>query len=553
MTVNDKLLIEISDLIIRTMDHSVTDEEFTRFQSLLKTNPAAREYYFDIISTFAGVEEIRTFLDENQNDASQLLKALSDEERTSPKITILKPEPKKEPLLRKSQTPKFQYIYFEKRYFTQLLLSAAAILLVVFMVKFIPNRSDNQVATLSKSLDAEWAEMPYVIEDGVRLTGGADDLQLRKGVAELLFDNGVNVVIEAPAEFMILGKDRIKLFYGQLYADVPHQAIGFSVNTLNSQIIDLGTAFGVKAEADGASQVHVLKGTVNLVAGSRDEKYTGRVHQGQAKRVSGFSSQVTDISCNETLFIRDISPETNIIWRGEKTMDLADIASGGNGFGTALPDRGIDLKTGELVSGNSERRGKDSEGYIPVEGLDFVDGVFVPNAADGPVQLTSQGDTYDAFGSANKQYYMAVGKYSSVNMFSSAKKEWYYNKPLMLQGYSAENSTTLCLHANAGITFDLQDIRKAMPYLKLDRFASVYGMSEQKDETNPPMSDFYVFVDGKLRWVRKDVSVTDKPQTVSIELREGDRFLTLVCTEGVSNHGDWSLFVNPRLEITAAD
>ncbi len=542
---NDKLLMEIGDLIIRSMDHSVTDEEFAHFQELLKTNPTARQYYFDLMATFGGVEEIRSFFDEGYSNASALLKALSDEERTSPKITLPDPEQPKEPVVRQA-VPKFQYIYFEKRYFVQLLLSAAALLLVILMVKLMPSRSGSLVATLSGSIDAEWAETSIVLEDGARLAAGSDSLQLRKGVVELQFDNGVSVVVEAPAEFMIRGEDRIKLFYGQLYADVPQRATGFSVHTLNSQIIDLGTAFGVKAEADGASQVHVLEGTVNLVAGSKNEQYSGLVHEGQARRVSGFSSQVSEITCDETRFIRKISPETQVVWRGERRLDLADIASGGNGFGTARPNMGIELNTGKLVAGNSERRGRSNGGYIPVAESAFVDGVFVPTGKNSAVQITSQGHTYSDFGTTNTQLYMTVGAFRTVNMFYAGKNEWQNDVELTLTNREKVNPVILCLHANAGITFDLDAIRESVPLLNVREFSSEFGIAQT---TGTVLSDFYVFVDGQLRMVKKDVSSVNEPLSVSIPLEPSNRFLTLVCTEGTDNYRDWTLFVNPVLEV----
>jgi hypothetical protein len=542
---NDKLLMEIGDLIIRSMDHSVTDEEFAHFQELLKTNPTARQYYFDLMATFGGVEEIRSFFDEGYSNASALLKALSDEEKTSPKIILPDPEQPKEPVVRKA-VPKFQYIYFEKRYFVQLLLSAAALLLVILMVKLMPSRSESLVATLSGSIDAEWAETSIVLEDGARLAAGSDSLQLRKGVVELQFDNGVSVVVEAPAEFMIRGEDRIKLFYGQLYADVPQRATGFSVHTLNSQIIDLGTAFGVKAEADGASQVHVLEGTVNLVAGSKNEQYSGLVHEGQARRVSGFSSQVSEITCDETRFIRKISPETQVVWRGERRLDLADIASGGNGFGTARPNMGIELNTGKLVAGNSERRGRSNGGYIPVAESAFVDGVFVPTGKNSAVVITSQGHTYSDFGTTNTQLYMTVGAFRTVNMFYAGKNEWQNDVALTLTNREKVNPVILCLHANAGITFDLDAIRESVPLLNVRQFSSEFGIAQT---TGTVLSDFYVFVDGQLRMVKKDVSSVNEPLSVSIPLEPSNRFLTLVCTEGTDNYRDWTLFVNPVLEV----
>ena len=61
--------------------------------------------------------------------------------------------------------------------------------------------------------------------------------------------------------------------------------------------------------------------------------------------------------------------------------------------------------------------------------------------------------------------------------------------------------------------------------------------------------DFYVFIDGKEVLVKKEVSNRNKPEKIYIPITDEMHFLTLVTTEGVSNFGDWSVFVNPVLEL----
>ena len=550
MAVDDKLLAEVSDLIIRTMDHSVTAEEFERLQFLLTTSAASREYYFDIISTFVGVDEIQSHFGGDEKNAMELLKALSDEEKTSPKIEI--PDTELTPqttVLQQVERPEVRY--FDKRHLTQLLTSVAAILAVIISFQFIPDRRSYEVATLSDSLNVEWEKPPFVLEKGSRLSAGTDYFQMQSGFAELQFDNGVRVVIEAPSEFMILNEDQIKLYRGQLYVSVPQEAIGFSVATLNSKIIDLGTEFGVRVESGQSSQLYVTDGKVNLIAGRKDQRFSSLVHQGQAKRVSGLDSEVADIVYDDTKFVRQISSESQTLWRGEKAIDLADIASGGDGFGTALPNMGIDFKSGKLISGNSEQRGKGSKEYILVPELPFVDGVFVPAKGEIAIPLTSAGHTYNEFGSFSGQYYIAVGSYKKVNVYSSAKKQWQYDMPLHLKGYPSDGSVNLCLHANAGITFDLEQIRRSMPFLDIQRFTSLYGVSENAGQTI--VSAFYVFVDGQPRLIDRDVSDDNEPGHISIPLASDDRFLTLACMEEDGNYADWTLFVNPQLETEVKD
>jgi hypothetical protein len=46
--------------------------------------------------------------------------------------------------------------------------------------------------------------------------------------------------------------------YGRVYASVPKEALGFTIYTQNSKIIDLGTEFGVDTAMDGTVEIHVI-------------------------------------------------------------------------------------------------------------------------------------------------------------------------------------------------------------------------------------------------------------------------------------------------------
>ena len=171
------------------------------------------------------------------------------------------------------------------------------------------------------------------------------------------------------------------------------------------------------------------------------------------------------------------------------------------------------------------------------------------DGGDGPVQLTTEGHTYDQFGDTNSEYYMTIGSHSDVNMYIAGR--WRYQS-IGLTGVPQEPSTNLCLHASSGITYDLEKIRQAMPFVKITQFTSFYGVANTPTDSEVS-SDFYVFVDGVPRMLKPDVSNEDGPNHVAIPLAETDRFLTLVCTEGEDNYGDWSLFVNPVLELELGD
>jgi hypothetical protein len=111
------------------------------------------------------------------------------------------------------------------------------------------------------------------IRSGQRLGHGLHEIA--SGTVELLTDRGARLVIEAPAKFMFSSAQRLRLDRGRVSADVPPSAHGFTVVTATGEVVDLGTRFGVDADARGGSEVHVFEGEVIAQAGQRLSLKTG--------------------------------------------------------------------------------------------------------------------------------------------------------------------------------------------------------------------------------------------------------------------------------------
>lgn len=110
---------------------------------------------------------------------------------------------------------------------------------------------------------------------GIVLTGDNvvhGRFSLTEGYAEITLNNGVALLLEAPIQLNIRSVEHITLAEGNLVARVPDGAEGFQVDTPSSQIIDLGTEFGVSVDKKGKSQVHVIDGEVKVRA-SKEQEY----------------------------------------------------------------------------------------------------------------------------------------------------------------------------------------------------------------------------------------------------------------------------------------
>jgi hypothetical protein len=384
---------------------------------------------------------------------------------------------------------------------------------------------------------------------GRRIVTGNERWLLRKGYAELRFDNQTRVVLEGPVEFQILAEDRIGLLYGKVYARVPGSAAGFSVYTPNAKIIDLGTEFGVQTEIGGNTQVHVLKGKTILMAGKTD-RVNMEISQGNAKKVSGETGEISDIGCRSDYFVRTINSQSDCIWKGQKQINLADIVGGGNGFGTGTIDTGFDPLSGKPSSESPGTRKADNT-YCRVHSTALIDGIFVPNGQTQQV-VSSQGHLFRECPVTSGTTY-----HNLTNGMRILDKKAIQDSAAPV----SPSALSILMHANTGITFDLQAIRGLLRDVQIIRFQSKVGIEDVFLRPALSNADFWVLVDGELRYQKAQVKA-NQLFSVDIEISEKDRFLTLVVTDGKDPDKrifdnatypaidcDWGMFADPVLVL----
>lgn len=95
---------------------------------------------------------------------------------------------------------------------------------------------------------------------------GVQTIALKSGLVRLQFDSGVEVTLQGPARYELIGTNLTRLASGLLTANVPPGAEGFRVGTPTAEVTDLGTSFGVHLDEDGASHVSVFDGEVEVAA-----------------------------------------------------------------------------------------------------------------------------------------------------------------------------------------------------------------------------------------------------------------------------------------------
>ena len=398
-----------------------------------------------------------------------------------------------------------------------------------------------------------------------------DTFALASGLVEITYDTGAKVILQGPVTYRVESRDGGFLSFGKVTARIegtadlkseirnpksetvsksPNLQISkFVVHTPTATVTDLGTEFGVEVDKQGGTTSHVYRGSVRLQVTYADGKAEGPVqvlHENESARVENCGNQgggnrviVLGPSAKPADFVREI-PKRTI-----KTLDLVDVVAGGDGF-SGRRNRGIDVRNGRVTDteevGSNPTMGDGK--YHRVVGMPFVDGIFIPNGAAGPVQLDSAGHSSAWLPATDNRTANAL--WAGQCGADSAELEGI--------DYASPGHGHLAMDANKGVTFDLEAIRRANPGYKLVRFRAVAGNTEQVSEKGAPVyADVWVFVDGQVQFRRREITRYNGAMPIVIPINDKDRFLTLVATDGGNGYQqDHIMFGDPRLELAPA-
>ena len=552
--------ILLSELVLRKLEGVISDLEHEKLVNQLSSSDKMIGQYNELIILYLIFsEQANSVFDVTKpkpspRELDNLLSALAENEEVAPLVEIETEQADQGKVLVSKIESQKAVRKSSNRPLFPLMAAAAAIVFMVLFVRFVPPKGGVEVATLSGSINAKWDDQADQIQTGSRLVTGRTSLFLREGMAELLFDNDARVLVDAPAEFRIIHDDQIELDYGRIYATIPPQALGFTVSTPSAKIIDLGTEFGIDTDSWGATELHVIKGKTMLFSDLEDDsKVKYEVNQGQAKKVTDVG-QVQDVSVKKRKFVRRADFNTNFIWKGQETLCLSDILSGGNGLGTGRLNVGIDPLTGAF---KGSIRGYEREGrgrFVEVRGNRLIDGVFIPHKNEKGIVVSSRGDRYADFRDTNNKAWIEICN-SLTGASGDQELDEIFQQGIQLNGqmYGVDNKSVLMLHGNTGITFDLDAIRKMLPRLDIIKFEASCGIPDQIADSVPDywaVLDVHVLLDGKPYYVKQAMDTSTPVAAISIPVRKDQRFLTLAVADASNgNHGDYAVFAKPRLML----
>jgi Concanavalin A-like lectin/glucanases superfamily/FecR protein len=269
----DKEILALNALCNAVIDGTITEAQKAELSRWLLTSAKARRYYIQAMGLSAS---LYSYASEMQAEAPDVF------------------------------APRPNLISIAFRWLVPL-AAAAVIMLAFWLAKvneskpdqtMVEPRDDESVAQLTASKECQWVG-GVSLQPGARLHKG-QKLELSHGFAEVTFDSGAQVILEGPAALEVNSAWDASLKRGTLKANVPHEAIGFSVSDPTVNVVDLGTEFTMIADTNGATDLLVLKGAVEASPQNSTNQQTILLHKDEALRFA--VSGVSDVHDSEEKF-----------------------------------------------------------------------------------------------------------------------------------------------------------------------------------------------------------------------------------------------------------
>jgi hypothetical protein len=151
------------------------------------------------------------------------------------------------------------------------------------------------VAEIADARGVVWADHCTALKDGHAIIPGR--LAMKSGTLTLRFRSGPTLTATGDASMHIDSDMHVRLEAGQATAYVPQWAKGFTIETPDAKVVDLGTRFGVVAGIKNRTDVVVFEGQVDVTPTSRKPSVQMRLTQGEAARIDsqGAVSRIVEV------------------------------------------------------------------------------------------------------------------------------------------------------------------------------------------------------------------------------------------------------------------
>ena len=244
---------ELLDLLDALASQSITPDEHRRLEQLLAEDLQCRQVYFDYMDVHVGLHRW-TLCDEEREPLHELWEQLA-----------VTPQHNK----------RASWLSVRARY--ALVIAATLCISLVAQFFLVPARQSelgaavhtDYLATLRRAADCLWRPEDAALREGCRLL--PDEIGLRRGVAEILFDSGTQLILEGPATLKIESLSAATLVRGKVVLETDETAEPFVLNTPSARLVNHASQCGALVEPWG-EEVHVFDGQVR-----REPKAVGKI------------------------------------------------------------------------------------------------------------------------------------------------------------------------------------------------------------------------------------------------------------------------------------
>jgi len=305
---NKQVRIQLEELLIRSLEGAISEEQIACLNQLLANDTEQIRYAVQYLQVASGIKRSKRVggMTESwgadiptQQEMKDYLAQLLEMERTAPAVETEAPQ--EEPST-KAEVAEPTPGRGNRFWMYTAVVTSAAVILFVLSISITRWILPQEVATFTSNFKAQWdLKQDTTVDLGQRLLTKTP-LRIQKGLAELTFDDGAKVVVEAPARFELLSRGRMMLYSGRLSALVSDEAQGFTVDTATSRVIDLGTEFGIEVSKHGGAVVQMYEGKarLSLKSSTRENMI---IDKGQAREVSASGSTITEVPFEPQAFV----------------------------------------------------------------------------------------------------------------------------------------------------------------------------------------------------------------------------------------------------------
>lgn len=435
---------------------------------------------------------------------------------------------------------------------------------------FVEDTQQIVARVVAASADLRWSSDSGPPDFLMRLRPG-DLVAIEAGVAQVEFTSGVELTLDSACTLQVTSPTSARLIRGMLVGQANGEG-AFTVVTPSATVVDLGSEFGVSVSEYG-TDVTVFDGEVHVHGLHPTESADGFVR----KLVQGASVRVDEDGVHRN------APATAVakLQRGRRStrlsgpapdatsVSLLDLLAGKRYYGPIVAGS-IDPVTGfwgrylgfsEESDGAVAAPAERETSYRATRWTPLIDGVFVPRPRGLATQYSSRGQTIDLPANAGKSrgpiwarrrleleapndVFLELGTDSwERSVFESATDR-----------LARASDGLLGLHANVGITFDLDAIRqRASSEARAMRLVGAIANLDDSQLISLPRApsrvDARFYVDGQLRYSRIDFEQNDGEELFDVLLSADDRFLTIVTTDADGSFDyDHVVLIDPRFE-----